>query len=394
MPACARKIFCEITRIVMKYIIRDKSIITNKKNLRHLYTLKKFPAYIGVTAKKREKDILADMAFYICPESGIIQLKKLLPPKIIYSGYHSEAIGGIWDEHHHKFADFIRKFQPQKVLEIGGSNAFLANLYLKRKKQTQWNIIEPNPSKNISKDKRIKITPSMFKRNIFKEEKKFDAVVHSHVWEHMYDPVKFLRDAASYLNEGGLHIFTVPNLYEYMKNKFVNCLNFEHTVFLTEQIIDYLLVREGFEIIEKKYFLQHSIFYATRKNAKLKKKAKFKSLYKEYSKLFQDYIQYYRKEIRKINSRIKNEEKVYLFGAHVFSQFLLNFGLEKGKIGLILDNSKIKQGQRLYGTSLFVAAPEKIHAGRKPVVIVKAGAYQEEIKKQLFSINNGVKVIE
>ena len=71
--------------------------------------------------------------------------------------------------------------------------------------------------------------------------------------------------------------------------------------------------------------------------------------------------------------------------------FKLYNGLNIDKISCILDNSKMKQGHRLYGTSFNTESP-KILKGRKNIaVILRAAQYNEEIKKDIFeNINDRV----
>ncbi|WP_251823578.1 hypothetical protein [Campylobacter jejuni] len=56
-------------------------------------------------------------------------------------------------------------------------------------------------------------------------------------------------------------IFSLPNMEKWLENKFTNCLNFEHTIFLSENILEFLLQKHKFKIIQKQYFKEHSIFY-------------------------------------------------------------------------------------------------------------------------------------
>ena len=45
-----------------------------------------------------------------------------------------------------------------------------------------------------------------------------------------------------------------------LQRNYTNCLNFEHTIFLTEKQINYLIKKNGLKIVEKQYFLEdHSI---------------------------------------------------------------------------------------------------------------------------------------
>ena len=56
------------------YIDRQKSVVTGKQNLEHLYTFKDFPVFFGCVDTPIEDDLVADMGWYIDPESGVIQL--------------------------------------------------------------------------------------------------------------------------------------------------------------------------------------------------------------------------------------------------------------------------------------------------------------------------------
>lgn len=312
----------------MDYIIRDKSVITDKENLKPIFTFKDFPVFIGSTEKIIDTDIKADLSFAICPETGVIQLDKVLPLKVVYSQYHSEAIGKTWTDHHLAFIDFINQFKIKNILEIGGSNGFIGKNYLDRVANSSWSIIEPNPSPDI--DLRIKVIKKIFNNNIKIRISNIDAIVHSHVFEHIYYPKDFISLIYNNISYDQYHLFSVPNLYEWLKNKFSNCMNFEHTIFLTEYLIDYLLSIYGFKIVKKDYFYKHSIFYATLKTTPYS--FKFVSKYDEYLTLFIKYIEYLNNKVEKYNNEIKSYNgKVYLFGAHVFSQVLLNLGLNESK---------------------------------------------------------------
>jgi len=369
----------------MKYTIRQTSLATGEKTLEPLYTLNNFPVYIGCTDVPASQDVRADMEFDICAKSGFIQLRKLLPLEVVYNQFHSEALGEVWKAHHQEFAEFVAKFQEGQVLEIGGSSGVLAELLLQKVPQISWTIIEPNPPEQMP-DPKIKLITGFFDEN-FNPGEQFNTVVHSHLLEHLYDPLAALRQIHKILPAGGKHIFTIPNLYQWLKNKFPNALNFEHTMFLTEDFTDYFLSTHGFRILEKHHFQDHSIFYAAEKDANAAA-LPLPQKYAEYKKLYLDFIDYHKREADDLNQKIEQfGGTVYLFGAHIFSQALLQFGLRQEKIKAILDNSKIKQAKRLYGSNLTVASPEQIKEESKVAVILRAGVYNKEITEQLLSIN-------
>ena len=161
---------------------------------------------------------------------------------------------------------------------------------------------------------------------------------------------------------------------------------FEHTTFLTEPYIEYLLNKNNFEIIKKNYFKKdHSIFYAAKRKEKLNYKSLSKNLYDENIKIYNEYVNHLKNYLNQINFLIKNlKDKVYLFGGHIFSQTLINYGLDTKKIEFILDNDENKHNKRLYGTSLIVKSPKILRFDDSPYVILRAGSYSDEIKKDIL----------
>ena len=69
---------------------------------------------------------------------------------------------------------------------------------------------------------------------------------------------------------------------------------------------------------------------------------------------------------------------------HVFAQYLIAFGLDTTRIICLLDNDPNKQGKRLYGTNMMVKSPLSIKDEDNPAIILKAGVYNNEIKKDIL----------
>ena len=84
-----------------------------------------------------------------------------------------------------------------------------------------------------------------------------------------------------------------------------------------------------------------------------------------------------------------NQRSIYVFGAHIFTQYLVSFGLSIDKVAAILDNATDKQGKRLYGLRQEVLSPNALHGVKNPAVILRVGAYAEEIKRGILEINPG-----
>lgn len=377
----------------MEYIVRSKSVLMGRESLEHLYTFRDFPVFMGCTEKASSEDIKADMSFSICKDTGVIQLDKLLPLDLVYQSQHNDGIGKIWQDHYLAFSRFLDEFSPKKVLEIGGAHDFIAKDFLTRYPSAQWTVIEPHPL--FESNDRIRVIKGWFDDN-FVFDDSIDTIVHSHVFEHTYNPLAFLKHISNFLKPGEKHIFTFPNMVEMLSKKYTNCLNFEHTAFLAEPFVDALLHNNGFRILKKEYFQDHSIFYATERiGIENFDEIKIPNKYEEYKKLFGDFIEYHEKLVTDLNTKIsKHQGEVFLFGAHIFTQYLLEFGLAVERIKNVLDNSEIKNKKRLYGTRLIVENPKIISGLDSPAVVVKIGAYRDEVIQQLKKINPSVVIFE
>lgn len=377
-------------KLLAELINRPKSILTGNLDMERLFCFADFSTFMGCVSTPMSEDVIADMDWYIDPESGIIQLSRLIPLDVLYLNQHNDGTGKIWQSLYSEFADFVFKhYKGKNILEIGGAHDKIAKIFFEVGGLAAWTIIEPNPE-NINNDK-VKVIKSWFDENS-KFDFSIDTIVHSHVLEHAFNPREFMERISNILPIGGRHIFALPNMQPMLESKFTNCLNFEHTIFLTEYFVDYLLVKYGFKIIEKKYFGNpHSIFYATEKSTE-KNEFVFANKYIEYKKIFLDFIDYHKTMVAELNKKIADTDKpVYLFGAHIFSQYLINFGLNVEKIVSILDNSPLKQGKRLYGTNLIVESPKVLSDKNGAIIILKAGIYNNEIKKDISdNINRDV----
>jgi hypothetical protein len=317
----------------------------------------------------------------------------LIPLDILYQAQHAGAVGKIWKEHHRKFSNFLSKNKPSSVLEIGGAHGILSKEY-KKYGEIPWTILEPNPAPIVGCD--AKFIKGFFDDK-FSYDEYTDTVVHSHVFEHIYEPNQFMHHLASFIDEGKKLVFSLPNMQVMLERKYTNCINFEHTIFLTEPYVEYLLAKHGFKLLNKEYFMDnHSIFYAASRDSNVKPVELPSELYEKNKILYNNYITYYQDFISDINRKIFNiEVPIYLFGAHVFAQYLIVSGLDVCKIISLLDNDPAKQGKRLYGTNLMVQSPKALRDVSNPIVILKAGVYNTEIKKDILeNINSTVTFIE
>lgn len=377
----------------MQLIERKADVVTGSTNMEDMHSMADFPVFMGCVDYLKSEDLVAELTWQINRDSGFIQLKKLIPLDVLYQAQHAGAVGGIWMEHHRRFSQFLYKYKTNSVLEIGGAHGILSKEYQKLEK-IPWTILEPNPSPVDGCEARF---IKGFFDDKFSYDDAFDTLVHSHVFEHIYEPDQFIRHLSEFMSVGKHLVFSLPNMQVCLERNYTNCINFEHTVFLTEPYVEHLLAKHGFKLLNKEYFMDdHSIFYAAVRDPSVKSIALPHGLYEKNKNLFRNYVSYHEKLIQNLNRKIREvTQPVYLFGAHVFSQYLIESGLETNRIVSLLDNDPNKQGKRLYGTSLLVQSPKVLSTVKNPIVILKAGVYNQEIKDDILrNINSAVAYLE
>jgi hypothetical protein len=370
-------------------LVRTHDVIQGLADLEHLFSFSNFPVFLGCTDAAPETDQVFDLSFAISRHSGCVQLDRLVPLDVLYAANHAPVVGALWEAHHREFAQFVASFKPQSVLEIGGAHGMLCRNFRALQAEVRWTIVEPNPIPVEGLDARF--IRGFFDSN-FQSDDTHDLVVHSHTLEHIYEPRRFIADIAKLSRPGDIHCFSAPDLQAWLERHYTNALNFEHTYLLNDDYIRGMLAEQGFRVLRREGFGdRHSVFYATVREAVGSGVRQIypAELYERNKALILGYRDDLHAQVAQLNAQMQDlEGPVFLFGAHVFSQTLLALGLNPARIECLLDNAKVKQGQRLYGTGLQVADPSILAGLTRPVVIIRAGAYEGEIKAAILAQHN------
>jgi SAM-dependent methyltransferase len=373
-------------------IPRTRCVLCDGDALSPLHAFRDFPVWMGCTDAPPADDPRHDMRWTICEACGTIQLSSLVPLDVLYARSHnSGVVGGLWAAHHRAFADFVLEHAPRAVLEIGGGHGLLSMHCHERDPSIDWTILEPNPTPRPGC--RARYVRGFFDRT-FHADRPVDTVVHSHLFEHLYAPADFLAELGRVLPPGGRHLFSMPNLPAMLDRCYTNCINFEHTWFADLPQLEAAFARAGLRIVERRPFLDdHSVFFATERVDPLD--VPIPSATAANRARWARYVEHHRTLVDALNAQIgAHDGPVHLFGAHVFSQYLFAFGLDEGRIASILDNDPAKQGLRLCGTGRRVDAPRVLEGERDALVILRAGVYNDEIRRDIVGrINPDVRFI-
>lgn len=351
--------------------------------------VERVPVHMGCTADAPEIDAFADQVWVGCERCSCLQLRFLPPLDLVYRAQHNAAVGGVWGRHHARLGEFVAGRAPQRIVEIGGSTGSLAKAYVDAHEVERWTVVEPNPT--FTPAGRVELVEA-FVEEVPDVVGAADAVVHSHVLEHLYDPRGFLRTVREQSGPGTAMVLSVPDLDAVLANSGANALNFEHTYYFGLLELLWMLTDAGFEVDALQRFERHSLHVAALpvRGPGGAGPAPCTSVGQD---AFVTFVSAARADAAALAERAAAfDGPVYLFGGHVFSQFLLTCGFPEDRAVGALDNDPAKHGLRLYGTDLMVEAPAAIADRGRCAVVVRAAHYTPEITEQLHGLSADVEV--
>ena len=367
---------------------RSRCVICNF-NLKNIYVLNNVPVKLACTTHPvYNKDSLS---FAQCEECFTIQLDKLIPLDILYSESHNyTSIGRVWEEY---FSLFYKKTNPivngKNVLEIGCPSGKIA---LHVTNYNKWYIVEPNKNPTIMFNDKITFIERFFD-NDFVLDEEIHVIIHSHVFEHIYNFNDFLKKCNDILQPSGEMFFGIPNMEHFTTTDICPFLGifFEHTCFLNKDNVHMLLHNNNFEVIECIDYVNHSTLYHCRKKSIVN--IIITHAITNYYDSFFNSIYIYNTFIERCNNIIRHTiKKVYIFDASYNTQLLLSLGLDVKHISGLLDNCVEKQNKHFYGYNIIIYNPLIIKES-DCIIIIKNGYYTTEIIKQLYEYNLNTEVI-
>jgi hypothetical protein len=222
------------------------------------YSLNDFPKTFLPTLENIETDKFINLDLYGCKNCGSVQLKHLLDPNELYGTSHNITYNTpIWKEHHRLLCNFICdniETNNKEIIEIGGYSGVLANLITQKDSDIKYTILDLcdiNP--NIENVKFI---------NGNCETYNFDkdcSIVMSHIFEHLYQPNKFINN----IKDNGIQnvFISIPNMNAQIKNNLIPIIHQEHTFLCDYETIIYLFSKGGYLCKSSYFYKEQSIFF-------------------------------------------------------------------------------------------------------------------------------------
>jgi len=374
--------------------IKRKMCVMCKGSLVDLHRFEDFPIYMGVADLSIEHDQHCDMIFSKCKSCGMVQLRNLIPLEILYAKGHAAVIGPTWKKHHDEFYEFIKDSVYGNIVEIGGANLMLSKKLADLEQINKITVFDNNILQ-YQDDKKIN-DKIVLREEFFNPDKlseNVDVIIHTHLIEHLYNPLEEIYEMSKLLKNGSQMMFAFPLADEMLKSNFTNAMNFEHSYFIDMSIAEAILNFSNFEITKTKNFSPYAAFVIATKKEGIKQKASLKNL--NHEQIFEGFYQHHYNDVQRIIKELENnKEETFIFGAHIFTQFLFGFGLKEECFLNVLDNDPAKIGNRLYGTKLQIKSPKILKDIKNPVVVLKAAMYTDEIKEDILkNINPNTRFI-
>ena len=220
-----------------------------------IFEFERFPVSICT----REGEVSSDEEMIVCQivqqENNMVQFIPYLSPEKIYLEQHNSSIGRTWINHNQAFSDLIKKYETKNITEIGGGSG---NIFSKFTNIDSWKVIDLNPA-DVYDNERVNKIQDLYSPHFINEN---DVVISSHVLEHMFYVEDFLTQLGD--RSPSYHIFSVPNMESYAKLNYSATVFPEHPNYIPEKVIDALLLRTGWDLVEKVFYKDHSIFYVTK----------------------------------------------------------------------------------------------------------------------------------
>ena len=363
---------------------RENCVVCNSTELQELYKIPNFPICISSSNEPFTSDEYKDLVFNTCDYCGCVQLKDLIDIKLLYQNNHNNtAETPTWKKHHQDFSTFvIESFKGNEIVEIGGSSGTLAKNIIQSKPDISYILIDLC---DLDIDiPGVKFIQANCEDYVYNSN---SSVVMSHIFEHLYNPYDFVKKLKN--NNVKSVIISVPDMNAWLDKKYLSFLHVEHTFYCDKETIIRIFSQCGYMCNEIKYFDNHSIFMSFLLNNNLESQVLEKSIV---SLKLKSYF-----ELREnILKNIVLTKKTFIVPAGHFGQLIYYFLKDKENIIGFLDNDTSKCGKRVYGTIHNVYHMTDIikYNDTDVDILIHAGPYTNEIKKQLLTYHSKLQFIE
>lgn len=398
-------------------IIQKKCRNCQSSNLIKLFSLGKL-SYTGKFPKSSKLNVKkTEITLVICDECKLVQLKNKYNMKYLYNedyGYRT-GVNKTMTAHMKKTKEILslksRIRSSDYVLDIASNDGTLLNFYNRGIVKVG---IDPliNKYKKLYKNIQYKIS-NFFSINLIKKnkiKKKFKIITALSVFYDIDNPNKFLEDIHSILDDNGIFLLELTDLYSIIKNKMFDTICQEHITYYSTKVILEILIKNNLRIfdIKRNNINGGSIqYFICKKNANFKTNSgTLNRILKEESKLeltnLHTYQNFYEKIlhirdkiIHCLDKLIKNNKTIHGYGASTKGNVLLQFcGINKKYIKYIAERNPNKYNLYTPGTKIKIISEHNSRLLKPDYYFVLPWHFKNEIlKREKAIIKRGTQFI-
>ena len=379
-------------------------LLCKNKNIKEIFSLGNLFVSNFVKEKNIKKGLKAPLNLLYCNKCSLIQLSHIAPQEIMYKRFYWYRSGVTKTMNlglENVFAESLKHIKMNVndvVLDIGANDGTLLSYYKKKKFIT----IGCEPAKNLQrflkKNCNFLLNDFWSKKSLSKiltkySLKKPKIITAIGMFYDLEEPNKFIKDAADSLDENGIFIAQLMCLKSMMEKNDLGNICHEHIEFYSLKSIKYLFEKNGMEIfkIEENDINggSHRIYCRKFRNGSIK-------LPKEnVPKLMKRFINRVKKNkrlvVKFINKKIKENKKIYLYGASTKGNTVLQYyGLNNKMIPFAAERSPEKWGRYTVGSGIKIIS-EKMARDLKPdyFFVTPWSFIKEFVKREKQWLKNG-----
>ena len=315
----------------------------------------------------------------ICNACKAVQTKYLGNLSIIYSKNHAVNTGTLKTEMKRLFSDFVaEKNDSNGIMEVGASDESLSTCILEKIK-TSYCIVEPSFTGNPDGIMLI----NEYIENVDIASYPVNTIVMSHIFEHLYQPMKILEKISNAKNIEYIYL-NHPDFEYYVKENVYVVLNSEHVYYIEHDVLISYFEKYGF-LLEKRYnYDNHSIFLCFKRFTETRLFDETRLINKKAVGDICYFFSSMKKVVATLHKIIKENPtmKYYMWPASAHSISLFACGFDTSLLTGLLDNSPTKIGKYLHSYNLYCSSFKEIIEKKDPntcILIGGAGSYGKDI---------------
>ena len=345
-----------------------------------------------------QKERKFPLKVYFCNYCGLLQLRDVVNPSILFSHYDyftstSAPLARHFLEFGKQLAKKFIKAKDDLVLEIGGNDGILLSTI-----RNHCRVLNIEPAKNIagvSRKNGIETINDFFTsalaENIFKKHGKARLIVANNVLAHIDDVRDVFRGVKMLLDDAGTFVFEVHWLGNLIGDGGFDQIYHEHVCYFSLSALQYLIQKSELVITDAelipihgqslRVYVGHGSVASGAVNALLEREKVLGLNSTEVFHAFAEKTKRSRNQLRELLVQLKKNGKIIAgYGAPAKGNTLLNYcGIDGMLVDFIIDTTPAKQGLYTPGSHIPIYPPEKMRETPPDYVVLLAWNYADAI---------------